>query len=358
MKSRSGRKKRMVGKDRFSLTIYVSVFVFMILSSAIAITLGAGYLMDYLGVMQSQGTMPKTPEVIIYLSISSLVLGFGLSLLTIRIPLKPVNILIYQMNRLASGDFRARIEFSKMLGRHPVFAEITESFNTMAKELERTEVLQSDFINNFSHEFKTPIVSIAGFAKLLKSEDLTKEQQMEYISIIESESRRLADMATNVLNLTKVENQEILTDVSIFNVSEQIRSSFLLLENKWSEKNLELDIDFDEYMIKGNEEMLKQVWINLIDNAVKFTPEHGKISASIRYIGSEIRIVISNTGSSIPPEKIDKIFHKFYKADDAHSTSGNGIGLAIVNNIVRLHKGRIEVDSLNDITTFKVYFPS
>ena len=358
MKSRSGRKKRMVGKDRFSLTIYVSVFVFMILPSAIAVTVGLAYLMDYLGVMQSQGTMPKTPEVIIYLAISSLVLGFGLSLLTIRIPLKPVNILIYQMNRLASGDFKARIEFSKMLGRHPVFAEITDSFNTMAKELERTEVLQSDFINNFSHEFKTPIVSIAGFAKLLKSEDLTKEQQIEYISIIESESRRLADMATNVLNLTKVENQEILTDVSIFNLSEQIRSSFLLLENKWSEKNLELDIDFDEYMIKGNEEMLKQVWINLIDNAVKFTPNNGKITVGIRYVGNEIEIIISNTGSNIPSDKIDMIFHKFYKADDSHSTSGNGIGLAIVNNIVRLHKGRIEVESFNDVTTFTVYLPS
>lgn len=355
-----GRKKtkKMVGRDRFSLTIYVSVFVFIILLTAIGITFGAIWLMDYLGVIQSKrGSMPDTMELIIYLAVSSLILGFGISLLTIRIPLKPVSTLVYQMNRLASGDFKARIDFPRLLGRHPVFSEIEDSFNTMAKELEGTEMIQTDFINNFSHEFKTPIVSIAGFAKLLKREDLTKEQQMEYISIIESESRRLADMATNVLNLTKIENQEILTDVSTYNLSEQIRSCFLLLEKKWSDKNLELNLDFDEYTVTGNEELLMQVWINLVDNAIKFTPENGSISVNICHEDSEVRVSVSNTGSYIPPEKIDKVFNKFYKADDSRSTPGNGIGLAVVNKIVSLHTGKISVQSMENSTTFTVYLP-
>lgn len=314
--------------------------------------------MDYLGIIENKrGAMPGTWEMIMYLAISSLILGFGLSLLTVRIPLKPVNTLIYQMNRLASGDFKARMKFPKLLEQHPAFSEITESFNTMARELESTELLQSDFINNFSHEFKTPIVSIAGFAKLLQREDLTKEQQLEYINIIESESRRLADMATNILNMTKIENQEILTDVSIFNLSEQIRSCFLLLETKWSLKEIELDIEFDEYHIKANEEMLMQVWVNLIDNAIKFTPQGGRISVAINNVGSDTQITVSNTGSYIPPEKIGKIFDKFYKADDSRSTPGNGIGLTVVSNIVRLHKGSISAESNEDTTSFKVFLP-
>ncbi len=165
--------------------------------------------------------------------------------------------LIQQINRLAAGDYSARLRFGRAFSSLPGMISLAESFNKMATELQSTEMLRHDFINNFSHEFKTPIVSIAGFAKLLRRGGLTEPQKEEYLAIIEEESLRLADMATNVLNLTKIENQTILTNVSSFDLSEQIRACILLLESKWTAKNIGFRIDFDEFEITANEEQLQ-----------------------------------------------------------------------------------------------------
>lgn len=261
------------------------------------------------------------------------------------------------MNRLASGDFKARLSIWKPLKNHPTFAEITDSFNTMAQELENTQMLRSDFINNFSHEFKTPIVSIAGFAKLIRKGNLTDEQKEEYLAIIEEESLRLSAMATNVLALTNIENQTILTDVSTYNLSEQLRSCVLLLEEYWSRRNLSLELEFDEYEISANEELLRQVWINLLDNAIKFSPPTGEVILQITQKESILRVRVTNFGSEIPEDKMDKIWGKFYQADESHASQGNGIGLAIVKYIVELHKGEVSVKSQNGMTTFTVELP-
>ena len=273
-----------------------------------------------------------------------------------RYPMKPVNNLLDIMKRLASGDFTVRIKIPKPWDKHPGIVELSDSFNKMAEELQGTEMLRSDFINNFSHEFKTPIVSIAGFAKLLKHEQLTP-QQAEYVKIIEEESLRLSAMATNVLNMTKVENQSILTDVSTYNLSEQLRSCILLLSSKWEKKEIEFSIDFQEHDITGNEELLKHVWINLIDNAVKFSPRNGNVTVSIAdYIGF-VEVSIINKGIEIAPEHQQKIFNKFYQADESHSTQGNGVGLAIVKKVVDLHEGMVTVHSENGVTMFSVRLP-
>jgi signal transduction histidine kinase len=227
----------------------------------------------------------------------------------------------------------------------------------MAEELENTELLRNDFINHFSHEFKTPIVSITGLANLLEAGKLTEEQRVQYARAIREESMRLSSMASNILNLTKVENQIILTDVSRFNLSEQVRSAVLLLEEKWTDKNIDLQLDFDEFMIEANEEMLKEVWINLIDNAVKFVPRCGTIELEVIDAEKKLCVKVSNTGSEIPPEMQKKIFGKFYQADESHATQGNGIGLAIVKSIVELHKGSVSVSSGNGITCFTVELP-
>ncbi|MBQ9718050.1 MAG: HAMP domain-containing histidine kinase, partial [Clostridia bacterium] len=183
----------------------------------------------------------------------SLVIGSTAAFLTTKYSMDPVGRLVTHINRLASGDYRTRLSDKDFLAGTPAFQSVTESFNKLAEELQNTEMLRSDFINNFSHEFKTPIVSIAGFTKLLKRGNLTEEQQREYLDIIEEESLRLSAMATNVLNMTKIENQTILTDTTTFNVSEQIRSAILLLDEKWDRKHIELSADFNEYTITGNE---------------------------------------------------------------------------------------------------------
>lgn len=180
---------------------------------------------------------------------------------------------------------------------------------------------------------------------------------MEYLDIIEEESMRLSYMATNVLNLTKVENQSILSDVSAYNLSEQIRSCVLLLESKWEKKDLVFCLEFEEHTITANEELLKQVWINLIDNAVKFSPEKGRIKIQIGEEDASLKVSVSNTGSEIPAEKREKIFSKFYQAEESHAAEGNGIGLAIVKHIVHLHKGSVTAASGTGVTTFTVLLP-
>lgn len=308
-------------------------------------------------IWEPQANNPGPLQVLLLMCLVSALMGLIAAFTLSRIPLKPVNHLIAQIDRLASGDFTARLRFSPPIEHTPTFQELSDSFNKMANELEHTEMLRSDFINNFSHEFKTPIVSITGFAKLLKKGNLSEAQKREYLDIIEAESLRLSNMATNVLNLTQVENLSILTNISAFNLSEQLRSCILLFESKWEQKGISFDIDFDEYEILANEELLKQVWINLLDNALKFSPPGGRIQLRIQEHKDKLTVAISNTGLAIPPESQNKIFNKFYQADESHSAEGNGIGLAIVKKVMELHHGSIFVQSEKDYTTFIAKLP-
>lgn len=351
-------KKKSKKKTSISLTATFSLVVFAILSATILLTILLASIASWVGWVDVEQLGGAELQLYLYMiALASIIIGFGVAFFVMHMQMKPVNYLIAQMNRLAGGDFKARITFSKAIDEIPAFHNVSESFNKMAQELESTEMLRSDFINNFSHEFKTPIVSIAGFAKLLKRADLTQEQKAEYIRIIEEESLRLSDMANSVLNLTKIENQSILTDVSQFNLSEQIRASVLLLENKWEQKNIEISMDLPEYGIRANEELLKQVWINLLDNAIKFAPEGGLVEIGVQQREKTLQASISDNGIPIAPEHMDKIFNKFYQAEESHSGVGNGVGLAVVKRIVQLHQGSVCVQSDEKKTTFTVELP-
>ncbi len=349
-------KKYNERKQRVSLTLFfvgmvlAFQFVTMLLITVIVVILA------HVGVLKS-GEGMNLDAFIGIVALSSIPMGAALAATVGRIPLRAVNKLINCMNRLAGGDFTARLNYNGPLEKAAFIREVSQSFNKMASELESTEMLRSDFINNFSHEFKTPIVSIAGFAKLLKKGNLSEEEQREYLNIIENESLRLSTMATNVLNMTRVENQTILSDVTEYNLSEQLRNCVLLLERKWSGKRLEMNVDLDEHMICGSEELLKQVWVNLLDNAIKFTPENGIVEITVAEKEENILVSVKNTGSEIPEASREKIFHKFYQAEESHATEGNGIGLAIVDKAVKLHGGHAEAESGNGWTEFRVSLP-
>lgn len=343
--------------SRMSLTIVLAAFVFIILLLAIGVTALGVYAFTKFGVLVNVEGNLDLRSVILFMFLSSLIIGGLIAFFSSRLPLKPINNLINKMNRLAAGDFKARLHFGNTLSAHPAFCEISTSFNTMAEELENTELLRRDFINDFSHEFKTPIASIRGFAKLLSKENLTDEQRAAYLHAIEEESLRLSTMATNVLSLSKIENQTILSEISHFNLSEQLRSAILLLEGKWAQKDISLTVDFEEYEIDANEELLREVWINLLDNAVKFSTEGSEVVVSVSDREETLSVTVQNTGSEIPHEKVDKIFNKFYQADESHASAGNGVGLAIVKRIIDLHRGEIAVKSENGITAFVVTLP-
>lgn len=235
---------------------------------------------------------------------------------------------------------------------------MSDKFNHMAKELDSVEMLRKDFVNHFSHEFKTPIVSSRGFAKALKWEDLSNEERTEYLDIIISEAERLSTLSANILYLSKLENQTILTDKKMLNVSEQLRRIIVLLDHKITEKNLELLFDSQEYYLPGNEEMLRQMWINLLDNAFKFSPEGGTVSILIREASGRIEFQITNEAPTLSDEALKHLFDQFYQSDPSHATPGNGLGLSIVKKILDLHSGTISVLSADNRCTFQVTLPS
>lgn len=345
-------------KKRENLGLLLMFIGVLFLSGLInsGVTTLAVYLLVRNGVLRFAVT-PDMGNLMLFNLLLSIPVGMVVATVVSKFPLKPIHDLINGMDRLAAGDYGARVKAGPVLRRYPAYVAVTDSFNKMAQELENTETLRSDFINNFSHEFKTPIVSIAGFAKLLRYGNPTPQQRQQYLEVIEEESMRLSYMATNVLNMTKVENQTILPDVTRYNLSEQIRSCILLLENKWSKKNLELQLDFGEYEIAANEELLKQAWINLLDNAIKFAPQGHTIGVKIVEEEDSLTVEILNTGSEIPRSSQDKIFNKFYQADESHASQGNGVGLAIVKRVIELHGGSIQVASKEEVTVFTVKLP-
>lgn len=344
-------------KRGISLTLLFALLTFGILAASVAVAAALSYVLTRFGILPIQAeAFPESLQLLIFMSVISVIVGAGLSTLAVRIPLRPINWLIDQMNRLADGDFQARVHFKKPISMIPAFLQVEESFNKMARELGDTEVLRQDFVNNFSHEFKTPIVSIAGFAKLLQRADLDEAQRREYIDAIVEESARLSSMATNVLKLTKVENQTILTGVTEYNLSEQLRSAVLLLENDWTAKHIELDMEFPEVSIQANEALMKEVFINLLHNAVKFSPEYGPLQVRIIQEQDTVRVTIANSGE-IPEADLKRIFQKFYQADRSHGSAGNGVGLAIVKKIVELHQGTVEAESKGGAVIFTVTLP-
>lgn len=343
---------------RLGMLPLLTVVVFGALAVNATISAMIVFILIHGGIFTLTGSFSQVAWKLIFIHFAvSLILGVLISLGAVAILLRPVRNLISSMNRLAQGDFTERIQAGPVMKKSRTFVAAADSFNTLAQQLQNTELLRSDFINNFSHEFKTPIVSIAGFAKLLRWGNLSQPEQAEYLRIIEEEAMRLSYMATNVLNLTKVENQTILTDVEAYNLSEQLRGCILLLEREWEQKNLDLQLELGEYQIRANQELLKQVWINLLDNAIKFAPEGHTVRVTVQPGNGTILTSVTNTGSQIPAEKQDKIFNKFYQADESHMTKGNGVGLAIVKRIVQLHGGSITLTSEHEVTTFTVELP-
>ncbi len=290
----------------------------------------------------------------IALLISSII-GTSISAVANEKVLRPLNQLIKATKIISTGNFDVRVEEMNNISE---ISSLLRGFNHMAKELDSIELFRNDFINNFSHEIKTPIVSISGFAKQLQNENLSPQKRKEYTDIIISESERLSNMSTNILLLTNYENQQIITNQSEYELDEQIRNCIILLEKKWTKKNLGIDIDLIPVKMFGNAEMLSHLWLNLLDNAIKYSAYNGHISISSSQDADSIQVMISDCGNGMDDEVLKNIFVKFYQGDKSHIMPGNGLGLSIVKRIVELYDGKIAVKSKpGQGTTFTVYLP-
>lgn len=278
--------------------------------------------------------------------IASFFIGSLLAFIIGNTVLKPLSELVKATKRVTGGDFNAVLEVGWM-ERHTIkeLRELIHDFNEMIEELRNTEMFRQDFISNFSHEFKTPLVSIRGFARQLYEGDLTPEQQREFSKIILDETEYLSVLSQNTLLITNLENKDIITEKTDFSLDEQLRDCMIRLEPQWSEKNIDIDMDLDEVRFYWNESLLAHVWNNLFDNAVKFTPENGAISVSLKRENGLIIVKVKDSGCGIPEEALPYIFEKFYQAESSHATKGNGLGLPLVKKIVELCGGEISVRS-------------
>ncbi|MBQ9140912.1 MAG: HAMP domain-containing histidine kinase [Lachnospiraceae bacterium] len=348
-------KNKNVPKEESQKSRYPITFLILILSStliAIFVAIVISFILKHFHLIRfgEQGISPLW-----FLLLLAILIDVFTTIPFLIFAAKPILKVINASKKIAKGDYSVRIP----LGSIDAVEELTINFNKMAAELESVEMLQSDFINNFSHEFKTPIVSIRGFAKMLKRSDLTDEERAEYLDIIIAESERLAELSTNVLNLSKIEQQTILTDTITFNASEQIRLVIAMLDTKWADKQISITFDASELFITGNENMLQEVWLNLLDNAIKFSDKYGKIDVTASTNEKNVIFTFTNYGVAISAEDMAHIFDKFYQGDKSHSEKGNGLGLAIADRIVKLHNGTIHLEtSSEERTTFVVTLPA
>lgn len=260
------------------------------------------------------------------------------------------------MQKVADGDYTVRLDAEK----DQPFRELYRNFNTMAEELGGVEMLKNDFINGYAHELRTPITSINGFAEMLLNDDgtLSREEKRSYLEIIASESRRLADLAGNSLLMSRLDTQKIIPDKKPFSLDEQLRRCSILLSGQWTEKDLDMTMDLDEAVYVGDYDLMQHLWINLLTNAVKYTPKGGSITVTLKNEEKFIAVSVADTGKGIPPEDRERIFDKYYQTDKSHSKRGLGLGLAICKRIVQLCNGTLEVESEVGVgSTFTVRLP-
>ena len=336
----------------FRLAALFSALFFAAMSASGSLVFGCIVLLSRAGLLRHpwHGSLPQ-----ISMLIASVFLGTLLAFWILRVQLKPLREIMDATDRIASGDYSARVTPS---GSED-FRRLGEKFNHMAEEIGSVEMLRSDFVNNFSHEFKTPIVSIRGFARALKWEDLSPEERDEYLNIIIRESDRLTELSSSVLDLTRIEKQTILTDVTRFNLTEQLRLAVVILDSKWGDRMPELRFECGEVMVSGCKDLLDQVWLNLLDNAIKFTPQKEWISVSIETEAEGCSVTIRDNGMGMSEETRKHIFDKFYQGDPSRSTAGNGLGLPIAARIVGLHGGTLRCESSpGNGSVFTVFLPA
>ncbi len=343
MKKKQLEKDGRVKSKHFSWKEYVLVYF-------VLLTLAAGQWMIYNEYVHF-GSMP--PEYIWgmlgYWAIVTAVFCLVTVRQRIRIFDKPMRRLSEAAKQVAGGDFSVYLEPMHTADKLDYVDVMLEDFNKMVEELGSIETLKNDFIANVSHEIRTPLSVIQSYAIALQKQDLPEYKRKEYTDTIISASKNLTGLVTNILKLSKLENQEITPAAGLFDLCRQLCDCALAFEDALDEKGIELEADIeDRAMIYADASMLEIVWHNLLSNALKFTEPGGKII--LRQVSDEDTVTVSvcDTGCGMNEETMKHIFDKFYQGDTSHSREGNGLGLALSLRVIELAGGSISVESEPD----------
>lgn len=334
-------------KNRILLKTSLVVFICLLANSLLFLGL---YILDYeFGIFKIVTESPILSLIILYLI--SLILGWILSYFVGKRISKPFRDIKNAISEISCGNFDINIDKTK----NKDINEIIEQFNNMAQELKANETLKSDFISNVSHEFKTPLAVISSYTKALQKNNLSQEMQNNYLCVIENNVQKLSGMSEKILSLSKLENQQVALTKEHYSLDEQIRQCIVSMQPEWQKKQIEFDLDLQEISFFGSKQLMEQVWQNLIQNAIKFSNNNSTITISLQKTEAHIIVNITDTGIGMSEETCKHAFDKFFQGDTSHSQSGNGLGLALVKQILTLHDSTISVTSeLNHGSTFTI----
>jgi len=343
-------RKRVV--RTLTIAMIFSVLVFIIIAGSLMLTWFFTmylYRRDIIQIQRPEVTIP------VY-AIVSIIVGTVLSIFAGKRPINRIKEINEATKEIAKGNFDIHLDENIAATE---LREMAHSFNIMTKELAGIELLRNDFIENVSHEFKTPLTAIEGYATLLQRKNLSEETRLEYAKKILYNTKRLSSLSGNILLLSRLENQELGITKEMFCLDEQLREIILSFEDQWTEKELELEIELDSADYDGSRDLLAHVWQNLLSNAIKFSHVGGKISIRLLNRNTGIKVSITDSGIGMSKEVIHRIFEKFYQGDTSRASHGNGLGLTLAKRIVDLHGGIITVTSKEGKgTDFTVTLPT
>lgn len=321
-------------RSRFTLSFFSIIFPILIVS------IGVSYFLSINGIPLYKQTSPVT--VTLSIAFFYLILGYAISFFLMNTVFDPLEELNDATKEVAAGNYDVQLNYT---GSIEEIQNTIENFNFMTQELSSVEIMRNDFIANVSHEFKTPLSSITGYVTLLQDPDLTAEEKQEYMQLIFFNIEKLNDLTGNILQLSKLENQQTLPKPVTYRLDEQLREAIVLLESKWSKKNIALDIDMDNVTYTGQQSFLLQVWTNLIGNAIKFSNQDDEISIRLKKEDSTVIVSVEDHGIGMDEKTVQHVFEKFYQGDSSRKEQGNGLGLAVCKEIVQKCGGQIQVVS-------------
>lgn len=321
-------------RNRIALRFFIVVFVFMIdLFLFILIAKKLGLEVEYL----------KNPSSVIFVvGVLCLILSSVAAFHVMRTVFTPLEQISKAAGKVAEGDFSVQLSYD---GDLEELESTIENFNRMVRELNSVEIMRNDFIADVSHEFKTPLSAISGYATFLQDPELSEEEKKEYIKKIFFNIEKLNDLTANILHLSKLEHQQFMEEPASYRLDEQIREAIVFLESKWSKKKIEFELELPQILYCGYRTLLFQVWTNMIGNAIKYTEAGGNIAVYLKQQGDGVQVIISDNGMGMTEETQKHIFDKFYQGDTARRSEGNGLGLALCKEIIKRCNGEIHVES-------------
>lgn len=343
----------MKNKVTSQLWVYLTILIFFSLVISTLAFFALMYVLTSLEIVDTNNF--RTVPVLLVFGIFSISIGTVVSAFLVKRVLNPIMVLRMNMEKVAKRDFTIQMNQYQSIKE---VQKLYTSFNTMVRELNSVETLRNEFTTTVSHEFKTPVATIQGYVQLLQNVDLSESERQDYYKRILNGTQQLSTLSDNILNLTKLNNENFVLSKRQFRLDEQIREVILFLQPKWEKQQLEWTIDLENTTISGDEEFLHQVWVNLIDNAIKYNQTAGTIEISLTKNDSSCCIEIKDSGIGMTEETIQKMFERFYQEDTTRKTEGNGLGLSLVKEIIELHEGQINAVSQSGAgTKFCIQLP-